>query len=183
MNESDRIDVFKALLSSRKTNSFCMSDWDEELRLWQDLSPEGRMGIIARDAAFYDVPFEHFAEAARESIDSSAMEEAALRLAMSSGRELHDLERLFPDDGRIESPPPLVERVRELLNAVPPEPENEGWPTAKEQTALFEEMQADAAAGKREDAHGHVKEAFERILDRKAEVPAVVKGKDKGIER
>src|SRR6202034_625542 len=88
-------------------------------RLWQDLSAEGRLEIIARDAAWYDVPFEELAQAGRESIDTAAIEDAALRLAMHSTRELHDLESLFPDDGRLKPPPPLVERVSELLNAAP----------------------------------------------------------------
>jgi hypothetical protein len=183
MDMKHRLAGFKALLESHKTNSYHLIDPEGEFRLWQDLSAEGRLDIIARDAAYYDVPFEQFAEAARAAVDRGAMEEAALRLAVRSGRELHDLEQLFPDDGRTEPPPPLVERVSELLNAVSPEPENEVWLTAKEQTALFKEMRADEAAGKREEANWLAREAFETILDRRAEALAVEKGKDKGIER
>ncbi len=182
MDEKDRIAGFKALLESHKTNSYHLIDPEGEFRLWQDLSAEGKVECIARDAAYYDVPFEQFAEAARESVDRGAIEEAALRLAVRSVRELHELEQLFPDDGRTEPPPPLVERVSELLGAVH-EHENEVWPTASEQKALFAEMRADEAAGKREDAHLYSMEAFEKILDMKAEAPAVEKGKDKGIER
>src|SRR5207249_1104101 len=83
--------------------------------LWKDLSAEGKLENLARDVAMYDLPFNQFAEAVRESVDKSALEEAALRLVLRNGRELHELEKLFPDDGRTE-PTPLVERVSELLN-------------------------------------------------------------------
>ena len=182
MDEKKRLSGFKALLESRKTNSYYLIDPEGELRLWQELSAEGRLEVIARDAAYYDVPFEGFAEMVRESLDSVAIEEAALRLAMRSSRELHDLECLFPDDGRTEPPPPLVERVSDLL-ASSHSHENEVWLTAKEQKALFEEIRTDEAAGKREDAHSIAKDRFETILDRKARVPAAKKAKDKGIER
>ena len=183
MNENHRLAGFQALLASQKADSYQLEEPDRSFRLWRDLSPEGRLGYIVRDAALYNVPFEQFAEAVRESVESAAIEEASLRLAMRSGQELHDLERLFPDDGRTESPP-LVERVGELLNAKSAEHENEAWcPAAEEQAALFKEMRADYAAGKREDAHGPASEAFQRILDGKAPAPVAGKGKDNGIER
>lgn len=183
MDDKQRLSGFKALLESHKTNSYHLEESDGSFRLWRDLSVEARLESIIRDAAFYDVSFEQFAEAARGSIDNSALEEAALRLAMRSGRELHDLEKLFPDDGRIEPPPPLVERVSELLNAESPEYEEEAMLTCEELTALFKEIRADEAAAKREDAHFYGKEAFQRILDAKTEAPAAEKGKDRGIER
>jgi hypothetical protein len=182
MDEKDRVSGFKALLESHKTNSCHLAETDGSYRLWRNLSAEGRLESVARDAAYYDVPFEQFAQAARESVDNAAVEEAALRLAMRSGRELHDLEQLFPDDGRTEPPPPLVERVRELLNAESSEREIEVMLTAEEQSALFKEMREDEAARKREDAHGHGREAFEKILDGKTKLPAE-KGNDQGIER
>ncbi len=182
MDEKDRIAGFKALLESHKTNFYGLEEPDGSFRLWRDLSAEGRLESITRDAAYYNLPFEHFAEAVRESVDTAAVEDAALRLAMRSVRELHGLEQLFPDDGRTGPPQPLVERVSELLNVVH-EHENEAWPTASEQKALFAEIRADEAAGKREDAHLYSMEAFEKIFDMKAEAPAVEKGKDKGIER
>ena len=55
--------------------------------------------------------------------------------------------------------------------------------TAEELAALFNEIRADAAAAKREDAHWYGKEAFRNILDGKTKAPTVEKGKDKGIER
>jgi hypothetical protein len=145
------------------------------------VSLEGRIESIARDAVYYNVPFEQFAQAVRESVDSTAIEEAALRLAMRSWRELQDLEKLFPDDGLTE-PPPLVERVRELRDAVSPAQEYEEMLTCEKLAALFEEMRADYAAGKREDAHWYGKETRQQLLDGKTEAAAEM-GKDKGIER
>jgi hypothetical protein len=184
MDEKHRLAGFKALLESHKKNSYHLIEPDGSLRLWRDMSAEGRLESITRDAAFYDVPFEHFAQAVRESIDKTAVEEAALRLAMRSGRELHDLDALFPDDGRTEPPPPLVERVSELLDAASSERDNAAVLTAEERAALFKEIRADEAAGqKREDAHWYGKESFQKILDGKSQAPAAEKAKDKGIER
>jgi len=184
MDEKHRLSGFKALVESHKTDSYHLIDSDGEFRLWRDLSAEGRLEYMVRDAAFYDVPFEHFAEAARQSVDLAALEEAALRLAMRSGRELHDLEKLLPEHGRIEPPPPLVERFSELLNAESHEHEDEEVLSCKKLAALFKEIRADEAAGKREDAHGYGKEAFQKMLDGKTNAPAAAeKDKDKEIER
>ena len=181
MDEKQRRSGFKALLESHKTDSYHLIDTDGEFRLWRDLSAEGRIESIARDAAYYDVPFEQFGQAVRESVDSTAIEEAALRLAMRSRRELHDLENLLPDDG-LTDPPPLVERVRELLEAESPVHEHEEMLTCEKLAALFEEMRADEAAAKREDAHWYGKKTREQLLDGKTEGTAKI-GKDKGIER
>jgi hypothetical protein len=60
--------------------------------------------------------------------------------------------------------------------------------TAKAIAALFKEWQEDYGAAKREDAHWYgstttEREAFQKILDGKAESPAEPeKGKDRGIE-
>ena len=48
-------------------------------------------------------------------LSAASREEAALRLVLRSTQELRGLEMLFPDDGRTESPPPLIERFREVL--------------------------------------------------------------------
>jgi hypothetical protein len=117
MDEKHRISGFKALLKSHKRNSYHLEESDGDFQLWRDLSAEGRLKHIVRDAAFYDVPFEQFAEAVRESVDNAAIEEAALRLAMRSGRELHDLEALVPDDTGSNFPPTLMERVEALVHA------------------------------------------------------------------
>lgn len=55
--------------------------------------------------------------------------------------------------------------------------------TARELAALFKEIRADEAAGKREDAHWYGMEAFQRILDAKTKTPATEKAKDNAIER
>jgi hypothetical protein len=183
MDEKHRQSGFRALLASRKTNTYHLEDVDGDRRLWRDLSAEGKVEQTARDAAYYDVPFEQFANAVRESIDIAAIEEAALRLAMRCVRELHELEGLFPDDGRTESPPPLVERVGELLNAKPPEHENEEALNCSKLAALFKEMRSDEAAAKREDAHWYGNESIRKSLNAKAEAPAAEKGKDRDIER
>jgi hypothetical protein len=119
VDEKQRVSGFKAILRSHKANSYLMTETDGSFELWQDLSSPGRLEHIARDAAMYDVPFEPFAEAVRESIDRTALEDATLRLVLRNARELHDLEMLVPDDERTE-PTPLVDRVKELLDA--PEP-------------------------------------------------------------
>ena len=181
MNDKDRLAGFKALLKSEQANAFHLMDHDGEFKLWRDLSAEGKLEAIARDAAYYDIAFEQFAEASRESVDAVAIEDAALRLAMRSHRELHELEKLLPDD-RLE-PASLAERVSELLNANSSEHLDEAWLTAKERTALFEEMRTDEAAAKREDAHWYGKMTLQELLNEKAKSPAVEKGTDRGIER
>jgi len=183
MDEKHRLSGFKALLESQKSNSSYLEDPDGNRCLWQELSAEGKLDCIVRDAAYYDVPFQQFAEAVRESLDSPAIEEAALRLAMRSGRELHALENLFPDDGRTESPPLLVERVSDLLNGDSLGHEHEEVLTCEKLAALFKEMRADEAAGKREDAHWYGKESLQKTLEGKPVAPAVEKTKDRDIER
>jgi hypothetical protein len=183
MNVKRRISGFKAMLESKKSTSSYLIDPDGDLRLWRELSAEGKLDCIVREAAYYDVPFEPFAEAVRESLDSAAIEEAALRLALRSGREQHNLEKLFPDDGRLEQAPPLVERVAELLDAKSLEPESDGVLSCQKLAALFKEMRADEAAGKGEDAHRYEKEAGQKTLEGKTNPPAAEKAKDKDIER
>jgi hypothetical protein len=68
MKEKDRIDGFKALLASHKSNTYYLTDPDGNHLLWDELSAEARLECIASDAAYCDVPFEPFAEAARESV-------------------------------------------------------------------------------------------------------------------
>jgi hypothetical protein len=179
MDEKHRLSGFKALIESHKTNSYQLEDSDGNFRLWRDLSAEGKLESMARDALFYGVPFAQFAEAVRESLDSAAIEEAALRLAMRNGRELHDLEKLFPDDGRLEPLPPLVERVSELRNGKSQNHENTAVLTAEEQAALFKEIMADTEAGKREDAHWYGGKSRQQLPAERG----VENVKDKSIER
>jgi len=183
MDKKHRLSGFRALLEYHKTNSCHLEETDGSHRLWRELSAEAKLDYLTRDAAWYDVPFEEFAQAVRESIPNDVIQEAALRLAFRSGRQLHDLENLFPDDGRNESAPPLVERVNELLHAHSPEQEDDEVLNCEKLAALFKEMRADEAAAKREDAHGHGKQASRKTLDAKTGAAAVEKGKDKDIER
>jgi len=183
MDEKQRLVGFKALLESHKTNSYDLAESDGSLRPWRDLSAEGRIETIARDAAWYDVPFEQFAQAVRGSVDNAAIEEAALRLAMRSGRESHDLENLSPAAGRTEPQPLVFTRAGEPLHAESAEHESEAVLDPVQQAALFKEIVADTEAGKREGAHRLGKEAFQNILDGKADAPAAEKGKDREMER
>jgi hypothetical protein len=182
MDEKQRLAGFKALVESYRANSYYLEEVDGSLNRWPDLSAEAKLEYIIGDAVRCDVPFADVAKSVREYVDGSAIEEAALRLAMRNWRELHEVEKILPDYGRLESSPPLVERVSELLKVAGSERETEAWPTAAEHTALFAEMRADEVAGKREDAHSFGKETFDKILEVKAESPAVDTGRDRGIE-
>jgi hypothetical protein len=183
MDEKRRLSGFKALLESHKTSGSLMEETDGNLRLWRYLSPEAKLEYIVRDAAIYDVPFEQFSQAARETVGTGAVEEAALRLALRSGRELHDLEKMFPEDGGTESPPPLSERLREMLNAASVEHGDEEVLSCDKMAALFIEMRADEAAAKREDAHWYGREASQDMPEENTKSPGNVKDKDWDIER
>ncbi len=113
-----RLDGFKALVEDAKNASYFMEEVDGSFRPWRELSAEAKLEHVARDAAFYDVPFEAFAEAVPDVLGDlrpAAREESMLRLVLRSVRELHGLEKLLPDDGRLEPPPPLIERFQEML--------------------------------------------------------------------
>lgn len=119
MTDEHRLAGFEALVESGKNGGYFIEDADGSFRTWQEMSPEGKLEHIARDAAYYDVPFEPFAEAIRDvlsDLSPAAREEAALRLVLRSVKELHGLEKLLPDEGRTEPPPPLIERCQELLD-------------------------------------------------------------------
>jgi hypothetical protein len=113
-----RLAGFRACVEDHKHSSYFLEEMDGSLRRWRELSAESKLEYLARDAALYDVPFEAFAQAVRETLNDSppaAREDAALRLVLRSVHELRGLENLFPDDGRTESPPPLIERFREAM--------------------------------------------------------------------
>ena len=58
--------------------------------------------------------------------------------------------------------------------------------SAEELAALFKEIRADEAAGKREDAHWYGREAhrtFQKTRNEKANAPAVEQEEERGIER
>jgi hypothetical protein len=113
MNKKDRQAGFKALLKSHQANVSCLVDTDGEHRRWRDASAECKLEYMARDAVLYDVPFAFFAQEVRAAIDSTALLDASLRLALRSVRELCELERLVPDNSNF--PPSLIDRFRYAL--------------------------------------------------------------------
>jgi hypothetical protein len=116
--EEHRLAGFKALVASDKGNGYGMEDADGEYRPWKELSAEGQLRQLASNAAYYDVPFEAFAREARDTLGHlppAAREEAALRLALRSEKELHQLAKLLPEHDRTE-PYPLVKQLRDTLD-------------------------------------------------------------------
>src|SRR5437870_432425 len=61
---------FHALVTSDKSGSSQLEDVDGDYRYWDKLSAAGKVRQIARNAAYYDVPFTPFAEAVRDAIGS-----------------------------------------------------------------------------------------------------------------
>jgi hypothetical protein len=119
MVTKNQLEGFKAQVASHKSSSGHMEDVDGNHCYWDELSAEGKVKWIASDAAYYDVPFEPFAQAVREvlgQLPAAAREEAALWLALQSEREQRELEQLLPRYDRLEPAPPLVDRFRELLD-------------------------------------------------------------------
>lgn len=113
MNEKERVVGFFALLRDHITSGHFFEEPDGSHRLWKQMSPEGKLAYIASDAAMYDVPFRHFADAVREAIGNAS--DASLRLVLSSERELHGLAALLPDEGGTASVP-LIDRFKEALS-------------------------------------------------------------------
>jgi hypothetical protein len=117
-DEKHRVEGFHALLASDKKGNYFLEDMDGDYRQWPDLSPAGKLSHIASDAAYYDVPFGRFAEAAQDVLRDqppAAREEAALQLLYRHQRERHALGKLLPDDDRTE-PYPLVECLQDTLD-------------------------------------------------------------------
>ena len=114
-DEEHRVEGFHALLADHKHSSSYYEEMDGDWRPWSELSAEGKLSYLAGDAAYYDVPFQHFAEAVRDVLSEQppvAREDATLRLLLTHARELQGLAKLLPDDGRTE-PTPLIDRFRE----------------------------------------------------------------------
>ena len=114
-DEKHRVEDFHALLADHTHSSSYYEEMEGDWQQWRELSAEGKLSYLAGDAAYYDVPFHHFAEAVRDVLSEqppAAREDAALRLLLSHARELQGLAKLLPDDGRTE-PTPLIERFRE----------------------------------------------------------------------
>ncbi len=114
MNARHRLDGFRALVEDHRNSSHYFEEADGRLRLWRDLSPQGKLAYIASDAALYDVPFNRFDEAVRDVIGNAALAEAALRMVLRDAQEFRSLDGLLPPDGRTESTP-LAERFKDIL--------------------------------------------------------------------
>lgn len=124
MAKRQQPDGFDLLLADHQNSSHYFEEVDGSHRLWNELSAEGKLAYLAGDAAFYDVPFERFRAAVSEILGEEApaiREEAALRLALRSEKELYAVGRLLPPDERLEGTP-LPERVQEALAQVEARP-------------------------------------------------------------
>jgi hypothetical protein len=140
-------DGFDTLLADHKKSTHHFEEADGTHRLWKELSAEGKLAYIARDAALYDVPFDRFAQAVRDVLGgqpAAVREEAALRLALSNERQLHALAALLPPERSGTESTPLVERFKEVLDqlaeraAKPPETdEDRGTQAATLRAELF----------------------------------------------
>lgn len=94
-----RPDGFDKCLADHQHSTHDYEDHDADLRHvfrpWSQLSAEGKLGYIARDAALYNVPFERVEQAARAAIGDQPLpagERAYLRLHMEYQRALWDHE-------------------------------------------------------------------------------------------
>jgi len=118
MNAKRRVEGFKAVVRSYKEGHSYLEEMDGSHQMWRELSPQGKLGYIARDAAMYDVPFERFAEEVREvfrELPPEAVAEAALRMVLHHTQELHRLDKLLPDDSGT-WPTPLIDRFQDMLD-------------------------------------------------------------------
>lgn len=123
MAKKPKQDSFDAMLNDYRGNdSWHFEEMDGTHRTWPELSPEGKLAYLARDAAFAGASAERFAQAAREflgDLPPVGREEAALQLALHNQRELHAVERLLPPEdfrhGDLAGTP-LIERLNEFLS-------------------------------------------------------------------
>jgi hypothetical protein len=124
MAKRQQPDGFDLLLADHQNSSHYFEEADGSHRLWSELSAEGKLAYLAGDAALYNVPFERFRAAVRDvlgEVGPAIREDAALRLALRSEKELHAVARLLPPDERLEGTP-LPERVEEALAEARPGP-------------------------------------------------------------
>jgi hypothetical protein len=115
--ENDKIASFEKLVTMMKYSpeNHVFEEMDGDRLPWDDLSAAAKLQYIVRDAVIADVRFEAFAQVARDTI--ADVGEAALRVVLEGQKELHAIAKLFPDDGRTESPP-LVDQVKDMLDYV-----------------------------------------------------------------
>jgi len=117
--EHRRVESFHAYVASCKDSSHYFEEMDGDHRTWAELSAEGKLSYLAQAAAIDDVPYEHFAKAVQNVLGDQpppAREETALRLLLTDRRDLHTIAKLVPDDPHVTFPPPLVDRMKSLLN-------------------------------------------------------------------
>lgn len=112
---------------------------DGKWRTWRDLSPQGRLAYIARDAVLDGVSFERFVLAAQHALAElppAAREQAALRLVLHGEEERYAVEQLLPpaDWGHdlAGQSRPLAERVRELIGEAHARPDATEYPSLQD---------------------------------------------------
>ena len=113
-NPEDRANGFRLLAASRPQMNASHEDVDGDYRRWNDLTPAGKLGVIAADAAFYQSTFEAFAPVALEFVGADVLLDAALTVASSPTASSSRSTVQLPDDGRVD-PGPLAERVKDLV--------------------------------------------------------------------
>jgi hypothetical protein len=92
---------FAALQAQYNSSTWYFDEIDGDMRTWRELSPEGKLSYITRDAVVDGVSFERFAKAVEEAladVPPAAREQAALRLLLHSERDLLAVDRLLPSE-------------------------------------------------------------------------------------
>lgn len=118
-------------IASRVECGYQQPDADGQLRVWDQMTPVGQLGNIAKDSAYWGVSFEAFVSAATQMMRPEALLDAALRVALGSQRKLAAVEMAMPDDGGY-GKVSLADRVSALAAGIgeerpaPREHENEG---------------------------------------------------------
>jgi len=189
MDMKQRLAGFETVLKMHRSSGDLYEERDGRWRQWDQLSAEAKTGYIARDAAFYDVPFERFAQAIRDMVENEpgpVRGEAYLRLALSNHKELHEVESLLPDNLGMDAIS-LVDRVSEVVDWYA------GW--APGSTDMHLESPVSDRKGLAEGAEKRPglteivsdtgkKDAYDALLDQLARAgESKSKEKDRGIER
>jgi hypothetical protein len=111
--ENHNVASFKARVEDSRNSNYYFEEMDGDHKLWADLSAASKLQYIASDAARYDVPFERFAEAVKDTVGDVG--DAALQVILHGQKELHAIAKLLPDDDRAEGMP-LAEQVKDILD-------------------------------------------------------------------
>jgi hypothetical protein len=116
-DEQRRLKGFQATLADHKQSGSYFLESDDAWRHWPELSPERKLSYLAFDAAYFEMPVERLAAAVRDMMGdqpAAVREEVLLGVLLDRERELHEVARLLPGDGRTE-PTPLIGRIRQWL--------------------------------------------------------------------